>query len=98
MSPPNLGRYGLSEHTRRSDQRTTRCPDVAQGRRLGRCSKVVSCQGYTGGDADILAATAPDPERNRLGKRVVLDNAHTVRSSTEETIAVSMLHKAYAFD
>jgi hypothetical protein len=35
---------------------------------------------------------------SRLGKRVVLDNAHTVRSSAEEMIAVSMLHKAYAFD
>ena len=28
----------------------------------------------------------------------MLDNAHTVRSSAKETIAVSMSHKAYAFD
>jgi hypothetical protein len=37
-------------------------PLLAQGCRLGRCSEVGSFLGYTGRGADIVAATAHDPQ------------------------------------
>jgi hypothetical protein len=57
------------------------------------CHEWISC----GGVAKRPELARPKPEVG-LRQRGVLDNAHTVRSSAKEMIAVSMSHKAYAFD